>query len=39
MFIMQAHQTMQCVVPAGSIFLGKWRNSFAGNSDRKMNVQ
>jgi hypothetical protein len=29
----------QHVVPRGDIFLGKWRNSFAGNSDGKMNVQ
>jgi hypothetical protein len=27
------------VVPRGGIFLGKWRSSFAGNSDGKMNVQ
>jgi hypothetical protein len=26
-------------VPRGGIFLGKWRNSFAGNSDGNMNVQ
>jgi hypothetical protein len=27
------------VVPRGDIFLGKWRSSFAGSSDGKMNVQ
>jgi hypothetical protein len=36
---MQAYQTSQYVVPRGGIFLGKRRSSFAGNSDRKMNVQ
>jgi hypothetical protein len=35
-FIVQASQY---VVPRGGIFLGKWRSSFAGNSDGKMNVQ
>jgi hypothetical protein len=39
MFIVQAYQTSQYVVPRGGIFLGKWRSSFAGNSDGKMNVQ
>jgi hypothetical protein len=34
----QAYQTFQYVVPRGGIFLGKWRSSFAGNSDGKMNV-
>jgi hypothetical protein len=38
-FIVQAYQTSQHVVPCGGIFLGKWRSSFAGNSDGKMNVQ
>jgi hypothetical protein len=38
-FIVQAHQTSQYVVPHGGIFLGKWLSSFAGNSDGKMNVQ
>jgi hypothetical protein len=38
-FIVQAYQTSQYVVPRGAIFLGKWRSSFAGNSDGKMNVQ
>jgi hypothetical protein len=36
---MQAHQTSQYVVPCGGIFLGKWRSSFAGSSDGKMNAQ
>jgi hypothetical protein len=36
---MQAYQTTQYVVPRGGIFLGKWRSSFAENSDGKMNVQ
>jgi hypothetical protein len=36
-FIVQAYQTSQYVVPRGGIFLGKWRSSFAGNSDGKMN--
>jgi hypothetical protein len=35
MFTVQA----QYVVPRGGIFLGKWRTSFAGSSDCKMNVQ
>jgi hypothetical protein len=39
MFIVQAYQTSQYVVPRGGIFLGKWRSSFAGNSDGKMKVQ
>jgi hypothetical protein len=38
-FIAQAYQTSQYVVPSGGIFLGKWRSSFAGSSDGKMNVQ
>jgi hypothetical protein len=38
-FIVQAYQTFQYVVPRGGIFHGKWRSSFAGNSDGKMNVQ
>jgi hypothetical protein len=37
-FIAQAYQTSQYVVPRGGIFLGKWRSSFAGNSDGQMNV-
>jgi hypothetical protein len=35
----QAYQAPQYVVPRGSIFLGKWRSSFAGSSGGKMNVQ
>jgi hypothetical protein len=38
-FILQAYQTSQYVVPLSGIFLGKWRNSFAGRSDGKMNIQ
>jgi hypothetical protein len=38
-FIVQAYQTSQDVVPCGGTFLGKWRCSFAGSSDGKMNVQ
>jgi hypothetical protein len=38
-FNVQAYQTSQYVVPRGGIFLGKWRSSFAGSSDGKMNVQ
>jgi hypothetical protein len=38
-FIVQAYQTSQYMVPCGGIFLGKWRSSFAGSSDGKMNVQ
>jgi hypothetical protein len=32
-FIVQAYQTSQYMVPRGGIFLGKWRSSFAGSSD------
>jgi hypothetical protein len=39
MFIVQAYQNSQYVVPRDGIFLGKWRSSFAGNFDGKMNVQ
>jgi hypothetical protein len=35
----QAYQTSQYVVPRGGIFLGKWRRSFIGSSDGKMNVE
>jgi hypothetical protein len=35
----QAYQTSQYVVPRDGIFLGKWRSSFAGSTDGKMNVQ
>jgi hypothetical protein len=38
-FIVQTYQTSQYVVLRGGIFLGKWRSSFAGSSDGKMNVQ
>jgi hypothetical protein len=38
-FIVQAYQTSQYVVPRGGVSLSKWRSSFAGNSDGKMNVQ
>jgi hypothetical protein len=38
-FIVQAYQTSQYVVPCGGIFLGKWRSSFAESSNGKMNVQ
>jgi hypothetical protein len=34
----EAYQTSQYVVPRDGIFLGKWRSTFAGSSDRKMNV-
>jgi hypothetical protein len=34
-----AYRTSQYVVQRGGIFLGKWRSSFVGNSDVKMNVQ
>jgi hypothetical protein len=37
--IAQAYHTAQYVVPCGGIFLGKWRSSFAGSSDDKMNIQ
>jgi hypothetical protein len=37
-FIVQAYQTSNYVVPPGGIFLGKWRTSFAGSSDGKMNA-
>jgi hypothetical protein len=38
-FIVQAYQTSQYLVPRVGIFLGKWRSTFAGSSDGKMNVQ
>jgi hypothetical protein len=38
-FIVQAYETSQYVVPCGGIFLGKWRRSFAGSSDGKINAQ
>jgi hypothetical protein len=37
-FPVQAYRTSQHMVPRGGIFLGKWRSSFAGESDDKMNV-
>jgi hypothetical protein len=33
-FIVQAYQTSQYVVPRGGIFLGNWRSSFAGSCRR-----
>jgi hypothetical protein len=39
LFIVQVDQTSQYAVPRGRIFLGKWRSSFAGSFDGKMNVQ
>jgi hypothetical protein len=39
MFIVQAYQTSQYVVPRSGIFLGKWRSFFAENSDGEMNDQ
>jgi hypothetical protein len=38
-FIVQAYQSSQYVAPCGGIFLGKWRSTFAGSSDGKMNIQ
>jgi hypothetical protein len=38
-FIVPAYQTSQYLEPHGGIFLGKWRSSFAGSSDGKMNAQ
>jgi hypothetical protein len=35
----QAYQTYQYVVQRDGILLGKWRSSFAGNSDGKMTVK
>jgi hypothetical protein len=34
-----AYQTSQYVVLHSGIFLGKWRSSFAGSSNSKINVQ
>jgi hypothetical protein len=39
MFTVQAYQTSQYMVPRKGIFLGKWRCSFAGSSDGKMNTR
>jgi hypothetical protein len=38
-FILQAYEISQYVVPRGGIFLGKWRSSFAGSFDGKINAQ
>jgi hypothetical protein len=38
-FIVQAYQPFQYVVPLGGIFLEKCRSSFARSSGGKMNVQ
>jgi hypothetical protein len=38
-FLVQASQTSQYVVPHGGIFLSKWHSAFVGSSDGKMNVQ
>jgi hypothetical protein len=38
-YIVQAYQTSQYVVPRGGIFLGKWCSSFTGSSNGKMNAQ
>jgi hypothetical protein len=35
----QACQTSKYVVPRSGIFLSKWRSTFTGSSDSKMNVQ
>jgi hypothetical protein len=39
LFIVQAYQASQYVVPHGGILRGKRRNSFARSFDGKMNVQ
>jgi hypothetical protein len=38
-FIVQAYQNFQYVVPHSGIFLRNWRSSFAGSPDGKINVQ
>jgi hypothetical protein len=38
-FIVQAYQTSQYVVPRGGIFIGKGPSPFVGGSDGKMNVK
>jgi hypothetical protein len=38
-FIAQAYQTSQYMVPRSGIFFGKGHIFFAGSSDGKMNVQ
>jgi hypothetical protein len=37
--ILQAYQTSHYVMPSGGIFLSKWRSTYAGSSDGKLNVQ
>jgi hypothetical protein len=39
MFIVQVYQNSQYEVPCGGIFLGKWRSSFAGSSDRLLSTR
>jgi hypothetical protein len=39
MFLVQAYQISPYAVPRGGIFLGKWRSSFAGNSDGKLQAR
>jgi hypothetical protein len=38
LFIVKAYQTSQYMVPCGGIFLGKWRSSLAGSSDRLLST-
>jgi hypothetical protein len=38
-FIVEAYQTSQYVVPRGGIFVIKRRSFFAGNSEGKVNAQ
>jgi hypothetical protein len=38
-FIVEAYQTCQYVVPRGGLFLYKYRDSFTGSSDGKIDVQ
>jgi hypothetical protein len=35
----QTYHTSQYTVLCGGIFLGKWRSTFTGSSDGKMNIQ
>jgi hypothetical protein len=37
-FIVQAYETSQYVVPRGGIFLGKWCSSFAGSKGKVVPV-
>jgi hypothetical protein len=39
MFIVQAYQTFQYVLPPGGIFLSKWHSSSEGSSGGEMTVQ